>query len=62
MSIKKGGDEGGEREKKKEREKERDSFHKVTRSKRIMTTKGRERVMMLLTGAEKELDGGGRAS
>lgn len=59
MSIRKGRKEGGEREKNKEREKERDSFHKVARSKRIMTAKGRQ---LLLNGAEKDLDGAGRGS
>lgn len=59
MSIRKGRKEGGKREKNKEREKERDSFHKVARSKRIMTAKGRQ---LLLNGAEKDLDGAGRGS
>lgn len=62
MSIRKGRKEGGEREKNEEREKERDSFHKVARSKRIMTAKGRQQVMLLLNGAEKDLDGAGRGS
>lgn len=41
----------------RQQERERDSFYKMAISRRIIATK--DRVMLLLTGAEEELDGGG---
>lgn len=38
-------------------ERKRDSFYKMAISRRRIATK--DRVMLLLAGAEKELDGGG---